>query len=88
MDINITGNNGSFDALKFAGLEATPPNLQTAKPQNTPSPTPLTVTEQTATPEDIAAAAISDAALTRDDALGKLVSSAFALPPPPMPNFV
>ena len=30
---------------------------------------------------------VSDAALSRDDALGKLVSSAFNLPPPPMPAF-
>ena len=30
---------------------------------------------------------VSDAALNRDDALGKLVSSAFNLPPPPMPAF-
>ncbi len=88
MDINITGNKGSFDALKFAGLEASTQNLQTSKLPTTQSPATLTVTEQTATPEDIAAAAITDAALSRDDALGKLVSSAFALPPPPMPNFV
>ena len=31
---------------------------------------------------------IPDAALSRDDALGKLVSAAFSLPPPPMPAFV
>lgn len=30
---------------------------------------------------------VSDAALNRDDALGKLVNSAFNLPPPPMPAF-
>ena len=32
-------------------------------------------------------AAVPDAALVRDDALGKLVNSAFNLPPPPMPDF-
>ena len=31
---------------------------------------------------------IPDAALSRDDALGKLISAAFNLPPPPMPAFV
>ena len=30
---------------------------------------------------------IADASLTRDDTLGKLVSAAFNLPPPPMPDF-
>lgn len=30
---------------------------------------------------------IPDAALSRDDALGKLISAAFSLPPPPMPAF-
>lgn len=30
---------------------------------------------------------IPDAALTRDDALGKAVKAAFNLPPPPMPVF-
>ena len=30
---------------------------------------------------------IPDAALVRDDALGRLVNSAFSFPPPPMPTF-
>ena len=30
---------------------------------------------------------VSDAALDREDELGKLVNSAFSLPPPPMPAF-
>jgi hypothetical protein len=47
----------------------------------------LTITESTASPEDIAAAEIPDAALSRDDALGRLVGEAFNLPPPPMPAF-
>lgn len=32
-------------------------------------------------------AEIPDAALSRDDDLGKLVNAAFNLPPPPMPTF-
>ncbi len=32
-------------------------------------------------------AEIPNDAISRDDALGKLVSSAFSLPPPPMPAF-
>lgn len=47
----------------------------------------LTITQTTASPEDIAAAGIPDAALSRDDALGRLVGEAFNLPPPPMPDF-
>ncbi len=30
---------------------------------------------------------VPDSALSRDDALGKLVTAAFNLPPPPMPDF-
>ena len=30
---------------------------------------------------------VPEAALTRDDDLGKLMEKAFNLPPPPMPNF-
>jgi len=40
-----------------------------------------------ASPEDISAAAIPESELSRDDDLGKLVSAAFNLPPPPMPDF-
>ncbi len=47
----------------------------------------LSISHSAAAPEDVSAAAIPAEALTRDDALGKLVGSAFALPPPPMPNF-
>ena len=47
----------------------------------------VTITMSAAAPEDISAAAIPESALSRDDDLGKLVSSAFALPAPPMPNF-
>ena len=47
----------------------------------------LSISESPAAPEDVSAAALPDSALSRDDDLGKLVSSAFALPPPPMPNF-
>ena len=32
-------------------------------------------------------AAVPDTALLRDDALGRIVSAAFSLPPPPMPAF-
>ena len=58
-----------------------------AKPASTPVTPALTITQAPASPDDIAAASIPDSALTRDDDLGLLVSSAFNLPAPPMPAF-
>ena len=63
------------------------PGAAPAKPAAAPSAPGLTITHATASPEDVAAASIPDSALTRDDDLGLLVSSAFTLPAPPMPNF-
>lgn len=48
----------------------------------------LTITRATPSAEEIAAAAIPDSVLTRDDDLGKLIDAAFNLPPPRMPEFV
>ena len=47
----------------------------------------FTITRAVVSPEDLAAAEIPDSALSRDDALGRLVGAAFNLPPPPMPDF-
>ena len=51
----------------------------------------LSITSAAARPDGIASseptADVPDSALVRDDALGKLVNSAFNLPPPPMPAF-
>lgn len=57
------------------------------KATQAPSAPSLTITQAPTSPEDITAATIPDTALTRDDDLGLLVSSAFTLPPPPMPHF-
>ena len=46
----------------------------------------LTVTDVRSSGTD-AVEAVPDAALDRDDALGRLVNAAFNLPPPPMPAF-
>ncbi len=46
----------------------------------------LTVTEARVSGAD-AVEAVPESALRRDDALGRLFSAAFALPPPPMPAF-
>ena len=93
MDISL--NNGAnrglgvrqetLDASLVSGLASAAtqsPNQLAAQ-----SPSLLTITHATATPEDIAAAEIPDAALSRDDALGKLVSGVFSRPPPPRPAF-
>lgn len=46
----------------------------------------LTITLAETAAEDIKAAEIPECALRRDDDLGKLVSAAFSLAPPPFPN--
>lgn len=93
MDISL--NNGAnkglgvrhetLDASLVSGLASAATQQPTQLAAQSPSP--LTITHATATPEDIAAAEIPDAALSRDDALGKLVSGVFSLQPPPMPAF-
>jgi hypothetical protein len=63
---------------------ATPrPDAASAKGGDRPA---LTVTEARVSGDE-AVEAVPDSALRRDDALGRLFSAAFALPPPPMPAF-
>lgn len=69
-----------------APATSVPPQDTPKNPAARPSAA-LTISQAPAAPEDIAAATIPDSALTRDDPLGRLVSSAFTLPPPPMPDF-
>ena len=64
-----------------------PPEGAPRQAAQTPSTPSLTIARAPTSPEDIAAATIPDSALTRDDDLGLLVSSAFTLPAPPMPAF-
>jgi hypothetical protein len=47
----------------------------------------LTVTHAPVSQEDALGIDVPETALTRKDALGELVSSAFQLPAPPMPEF-
>lgn len=91
MDISLNINNGSLGAWKLEGLQSNPANIQTSNPPSIqgaklqpsdPEPAtldPLQGSEPTAD--------VPDAALSRDDDLGKLVNSVFNLPPPPMPAF-
>lgn len=85
MEINLNtsgisyGNiNGVSQADAAAGLES----------KNALASSRLTISEGIASAEDVQAAGIPEEALTRDDALGRLMSQAFSLPPPPMPNFL
>lgn len=47
----------------------------------------LTVSYAVPAPEEMAAAAVPESELVRDDALGRLVAAAFDCPPPPPPPF-
>ncbi|MBP5787814.1 MAG: hypothetical protein J6Y19_08375, partial [Kiritimatiellae bacterium] len=78
-----------FNNIAKPSINATPAALPDAAADKKPlaSPRDLTITQAKASAEDIAAASIPDSALTRTDPLGLLVSSAFDLPPPPMPDF-
>ena len=88
MEINLNNNRiGNFGvglgALETQGVESEH-GAQSAKKADMAA---FTITEGVASPEDISAAAIPEAELSRDDDLGRLVTAAFNLPPPPMPDF-
>ena len=83
MDISFNSNFSSrLDAI--GGAQNTVPAGKAKEAAARPD---LTITQSAAAPEEVSAAAIPDSALARDDALGKLVSAAFTLPAPPMPQF-
>ena len=81
--MNIDFNNTSIQrTANTAAPQATAP-LEKGQPKTAPGG--VTFTRAAADPEALAAAEIPDSALDRDDALGRLVSAAFNLPPPPFP---
>ena len=81
MDISI---NRNLNANK-AGFEA---GVSAVKSKEIAAEKPLlSITSKAADEESSIGSDIPDAALSKDDALAKLVSSAFNFPPPPMPNF-
>jgi len=84
MEINLNTTGISYGNVN--GIAQTDAAKATEKKNALPSGG-LTITEGVASSEDIQASGIPEAALVRDDALGKLMSQAFSLPPPPMPNF-
>ncbi len=83
MDISFNSNfSARLDAV--GGVQNAVPASKAKEAAAKPD---LTITQSAAAPEEVSAAAIPDSALARDDALGKLVSAAFTLPAPPMPQF-
>ena len=68
--MNVASSEGSAKPTDLAGVKQS---------------NGLTITHSFAAPEDIAAAEVPEDSLRRDDALGKLISGAFNLSPPPMP---
>ena len=89
MEINLTNRN-----IGNLGLGQGIPDMQgvdaglSAQDAQKPGTPAFTITNAAASPEAVEAATIPESALSRDDDLGKLVSAAFNLPPPPMPNFL
>ncbi len=84
MEINLNTSGISYGNL--TGISATDA-AKTEENKAAVKSNGITISEGVASAEDVQAAGIPDSVLSRDDALGKLMSQAFSLPPPPMPNF-
>ena len=95
MEINFSSNGfGNIGMGRKSYELKTPGAAQSAPDESKVSrPSPLQISRQVSSIalDGLAASepagAISDASLSRDDDLGRLISSAFNLPPPPMPDF-
>ena len=85
MEINI--NNNGFGNVGLGSVNADFGTV--VKQQNVQKSRPLNIQATTvdALRSSEPVAEVPDAALSRDDAIGKLVTAAFNLPPPPMPAF-
>ena len=81
MDISINRNN----SVNPAGFEVSAPAVQ-SKGGSMEKPM-LSITSLSANEDVSLGNDIPDAALSREDALGKFVNSVFNLPPPTMPKF-
>ena len=81
MDISINRSN----SVNQAGFEVSAPAVQ-SKGGNMEKPM-LSITSLSANEDVSLGNDIPDAALAREDALGKFVNSVFNLPPPDMPKF-
>ena len=79
MDISFTPRSAPVPASPATPRTDAAPAKDAGRPA-------FTVTETRVSGAD-ALEAVPDSALRRDDAIGRLFSAAFALPPPPMPAF-
>ena len=88
MEINLNSNGFANVGLgtRTAGIDATA-KVQDAKASNSLKVQASGLNELDALQGSEPVADVPAGALSRDDALGKLVNSAFSLPPPPMPSF-
>ncbi|MBP5640781.1 MAG: hypothetical protein J6X55_14970 [Victivallales bacterium] len=81
MDIRINSNTN----IHNADFESAQPAQSSKKSIEAPS---LSITQASSSAvEDNMGIDVPESALTRTDALGKLISSAFVLAAPPMPDF-
>ena len=82
MDISINTNHGVNKAdLNAAAIPSPPQGTKGDRPV-------LSITHaDVASADDNLGIDVSETTLSREDALGRLISSAFNLPPPPMPKF-
>lgn len=90
MDIGINANAGRAAGSRLDGATAAGTPAAEAAGQgagNAGIQPELTITRANVSTQDIEAAAIPESALSLDDALGRLVSGAFNLAPPPPPVF-
>ena len=88
MEINLNSNIGSMksiDAFQVDGQTAQVNRPETASKRQSAAEVRHSEFDPIKGSEPVAD--VEESALTRDDALGKLVNSAFSLPPPPMPAF-
>lgn len=79
---STTGNIGMANPATLEVTQNVPESVETrsAKPD-------LTITNAAVALGEVESAEIPETALARDDGLGRLITGAFNLPPPPMPHF-
>ena len=85
MEINLTTNG--YGNIGMSGEMSGVGDVKTTRQQETSANFEVKASALDALGKSEPLADVPDAALSRDDELGKLVSAAFNLPPPPMPEF-
>ena len=85
MEINLSAKG--YGNIGLGGELSSAPDVKQTRPQTTSAKFEVKASQLDALEKSEPLAEVPDAALSRDDELGKLVSTAFNLPPPPMPNF-